>query len=88
MLCPLFLLCALRCAASQQAKTGRPPQHAKNARAGARACWEQLRASLRRKEMFLFEHWAARLRSTRSLRSLRAKRSRRALTLVSWTEAR
>jgi hypothetical protein len=30
-----------------------------------RAFWEQLRASLRRKEMSFFEHWTARLRNPR-----------------------
>jgi hypothetical protein len=32
------------------------------------ACWEQLRASLRRKEKFFFQRFTARLRSPRSLR--------------------
>jgi hypothetical protein len=46
-----FLKCALRCASSHQGQK--------------RACWEQLRASLRRKEDVLFKHLTARLRSPR-----------------------
>jgi len=56
--------CALRCIASPQAKNGLPPQHAKTARGwGAPACWEQLRASLRRKELFWWQPYGIPIRT-------------------------
>jgi hypothetical protein len=65
-------LCALRCFSSQQAKT--------------RDCWEQLRASLRRKEGLFQTPFTSDFAALDSLRSSRAKRSRQALMRASWAE--
>jgi hypothetical protein len=53
-----------------------------------RAIWEQLRASLRRKELSFFAVLRPDFAAIASLRAAQAKRSSRALTLDSWTEAR
>jgi hypothetical protein len=72
-----FLKCALRCASSHQGQK--------------RACWEQLRASLRRKEDVFQASDGPTSQPSIPLRQAqgRARRSSRALTLVlAWTRFR